>query len=134
MQLERARLLVLMQSVLFICFLLLPVGLLFIKEPIQNLIYRCTFHVASGTAFIIDQESDAYERSPPTQNGSLLLMIECRVNKGRRTRSEGPITPQQVLSVQQIAGTALQVALLHICFCSRLLLSGLFLSAAAERL
>lgn len=64
----------------------------------------------------------------------LLLIIGCRVSKGWRRRSEGLITPQLwALSVQQIAGTALQDALLHMCFCSRLLLSGLFLSAAAVR-
>lgn len=78
--------------------------------------YLCTFPVAFGKTFIIDQKS--YMRRASC---SLLLMISCGVNKGWRMRSEGPIRPQQWLLSRQIA--ALQDALLHTC--SRLLLSGL---------
>lgn len=80
------------------------------------------FHVASRTAFVIDQESYTYMQGVKTIiSCSLLLIIGCRVNRGWRTRSESPIGPQQwVVSVQQTAGTALQIALLHTCFCKLL--------------
>lgn len=97
------------------------------------------FHMAS-------EQPSSLTKSPTHMKGaqqiktivscdSVLLITGCRVNNGWRTRSEGPTRPLQwVLCVQQIAGTALQVALLHVCFCNRLLLSGLDPSAAAERL
>lgn len=80
-----------------------------LTKLIKDQIFICMFHVASETAFIIDQES--YTQIKMAVSCSLLLIIGCRVNKRWRMRFEGPITPQQwVLSVQQLAGTALQVA------------------------
>lgn len=114
MQCKRDRLLLLMQwyylSASF-CWLLVWCVL---TKLIKDQISLCMFYVASGTAFITDQESYTYERSTRikmAESCSLLLIIGCRVNKGWRMRIEGPIPPQQwVLSVQQLAGTALQVA------------------------